>query len=156
MRRKNRLRKHYYAPVTRDVNGVIDLSAVPASGEFLLLNKWFTLIDSEVAETTAEVDFYHMDGQATDVDNKTFSYPFEGQFDEEEVVHAAIAGYQDKTGDGVYVWFRTVSASGKFERVGIATIHDIVIGGGAPSENEKFNFTIRYVGMPERKEVVGG
>ena len=156
MRRKNRLRKHYFAPVTRDVGGAIDLTAVQATGEFKLLNKWFTLIDSDIAETTEDIDFYHMDGQATDVTNKVLSYPFEGQYDEEETEHASIAEYQDKVGDEVYIWFRTVSASGKFERVGVATIHDIVIGGGGPSENEKFNFTIRYVGIPERTAVVGG
>ncbi len=156
MRRRNRLRKHYFAPATQGVGGEVDLTAAPSTEEFQLLNKWFTLIDTEVAETTEDIDFYHMDGQATDVTDKVFSYPFEGQFDEEEVAHAAIAEYQDKVGDDVYIWFRTVSASGKFERVGIATIHDIVIGGGAPSENEKFTFTIRYVGIPERVAVVGG
>lgn len=156
MRRKNRLRKHYFAPVTRATDGSIDMSAKPSDAKFLLLNRWFTLIDSEVAETTEDIDFYHMDGQATDITEKVFSYPFEGQFDEDEPAHAAIAEYQDRIGDEVYIWFRTVSASGKYERVGIATIHDIVIGGGSPSENEKFNFTVRFVGVPERKQVAGG
>lgn len=148
MRRRNRLRKHYVAEYTPDVT--------PTAEDWILLDKWFTTIGHEVSETTDDSDYYHMQGPTTQTTNRSRTYPFEGHYEEENEQHMFIAEKEDALGEGQLVFFKTVSSSGKFERVGVAKLHDVVIGGGAPSDHEPISFSVTYEAVPEKTAVTPG
>ena len=148
-RRRNRGRKHYVAPYT-------DGSPV-AEEEYILLDKWFQTIGHDVNEQTDDSDYYHMDAPTTQTVNRTRSYPFEGHYDEENEQHMFIAGLEDALGEDQLVMFKVVSSSGKKQREGVAKLHDVIIGGGAPSDWEPISFTITYESVPPAEDVpLGG
>ena len=78
----------------------------------------------------------------------------EGFYDPEDPAQALIAGLKYKTGDGRKIWHKVVSADGKKEWVGRATVSAIVAGSGDASAYETFSCTIRFDRIPEEKDVV--
>lgn len=147
-RRRNRGRKHYIAPYVE--------GSTPDEEEYILLDKWFQTIGHDVNEETDDSDYYHMDAPTTQTVNRTRSYPFEGHYDEENEQHMFISDLEDALGEEQLVIFKVVSSSGKFMREGVAKLHDVVIGGGAPSDWEPISFTITYESVPEKKSTVPG
>lgn len=146
-RNKNALRGHFiqaYEPGTE------------TPGELWLeLAKWISAIGDDTQEETEDQAFYDGDGTPeTDVISVAGAYAPEGFYDPEDPAQALIAGMRYKTGDGRKIWHRVVSADGKKEWVGRATVSAIVAGAGDASAYEEFSCNIRFDRIPEEKDVV--
>ena len=63
---------------------------------------------------------------------------------------------EDKLGEGRFCWYKEVSADGKTQKVGVATVSEIEIGDGEASEYESFACKITWNSLPKKTAVVGG
>jgi len=145
-RSKNALRGHFVQAYTpgQEQPGM----------EWLELAKWISNISDDTEEETETTAFYDGDGTPeTDVVSVAGAYSVEGNYDPEDPAQALIASMKYKTGDGRKVWHRIVSADGKKEWVGRATVTDIVAGSGDASEYEEFSCTIRFDRIPEERDL---
>ncbi|MEV9640419.1 hypothetical protein ABZ756_06950 [Mammaliicoccus sciuri] len=89
----------------------------------------------------------------TDVISVAGAYTPEGSYDPEDPAQALIAGKKYKTGNGRKLWHRVVSADGKTEWVGRATVTAIVAGAGDASAYETFSCNIRFDRIPEETDL---
>lgn len=92
----------------------------------------------------------------TSVTSVAGAYSVEGQYDPDDPAQELIAGLKYKTGDGRKVWHRIVSANGKKEWVGRATVTAIVAGAGEASAYEEFSCNIRFDTIPEETDLEAG
>lgn len=140
-RKKNALRGHF-------VQAYVPGEEVGTA--WLELAKWISTIGDDTQETTEETAYYSGDGTPeTEVVSVAGAYTPEGTFDPEDPAQALIAGLKYKTGDGRKIWHRVVSADGKKEWVGRATVTSIVAGAGDASAYETFSCNIRFDSIPE-------
>ncbi|MED2940652.1 phage tail protein [Cytobacillus horneckiae] len=147
-RQKNALRGHFlqeYVPGTE----------TPGE-EWLELAKFISAIGDDTQEGTEEQAFYDGDGTPeTTVTSVAGAYTPEGFYDPEDPAQALIAGLKYKTGDGRKVWHKVVSADGKKEWVGRATVSAIVAGAGDASAYETFSCNIRFDTIPKETDLTG-
>lgn len=149
-RLKNALRGHFIGAVSAD-----DPTKEPTA--WLELAKWISSVGDETDEQTDDTGFYDGDGTPeTTVTGVSGAYSFEGFFDGEDPAQALIAGMKYKIGDDRKVWHKVVNADGKKQYVGIATVSDIVAGGGEATDYEEFSCTITYNQIPKESAVSSG
>ena len=143
-RMKNALRGHFIAPY------VPGEDAPAAEGEtWKELAKWIETVDDDSDEETDDTGFYDGDGTPEKtVVSVAIGYGFEGYYDPEDEAQAMVAAMKLKIGDGRKCWHKVVSADGKKTWVGLATVSDIVAGGGDATEFETFSCTITYNTLP--------
>ncbi|GGB26844.1 putative major tail shaft protein, phage associated [Lentibacillus populi] len=148
MRQKNALRGHFvqaYKPGEKE----------PGT-EWLELAKYISTIGDDTQEETEDMAFYDGDGTLeTDVISVAGAYTPEGFYDSEDPAQALIAGLKYKTGDERKIWHKVVSADGKKEWVGRATVSAIVAGAGDASAYETFSCNIRFDTLPEETDLSG-
>lgn len=148
-RMKNALRGHFLAEYTP--------GETEPGTEWYKLGKWITTIGDDTQETTEEFADYNGDGTPTnDVVSVAGAYTPEGTYDPEDPAQALIASLKYKTGEGRKVWHRVVSADGKKEHVGLATVSAIVVGAGDASAYETFSCNIRFDQIPEENDLTTG
>ncbi|HGM8691602.1 TPA: minor capsid protein [Streptococcus pyogenes] len=83
------------------------------------------------------------------------AYTFEGTYDPEDKAQAHIASLKYKLGDERKVWHLIVSADGKTQWLGVATVTEIIAGSGAAADFEAFGCKITYNSLPkESKEII--
>lgn len=122
--------------------------------EFLELAKWIASVSDDTDEQTDDTGFYDGDGTPeTTVIGVSGSYGFEGSYDPEDKAQALIASMKYKIGDDRKVWHKVVSADGKKQHLGVATVSDIVAGAGDATEYEDFSCTITYNQLPVESEI---
>src|SRR5690625_4728035 len=148
-RSKNALRGHFVAPYDPQAPDT------PPT-ERLELAKWIATIGDDTNEETEDEAFYDGDGTPeTTVVSVAGAYTPEGYYDPEDPAQALIASLKYKTGDGRKIWHRVVSADGKKEWVGRATVTAIVAGAGDASAYETFSCNIRFDQIPEETDLSG-
>ncbi|MEN2467886.1 hypothetical protein [Ornithinibacillus sp. JPR2-1] len=81
------------------------------------------------------------------------AYTPEGHYYSDDPAQALIAGLKYKVGDGRKIWHKVVSADGKKEWVGRATVSAIVAGAGDASAYETFSCNIRFDRIPEETDI---
>lgn len=140
-RNKNALRGHF-------VQAYVPGNETPGD-EWLELAKWITTIGDDTQEESEDQAYYDGDGTPeTEITSVAGAYTPEGTFDPEDAAQALIASLKYKTGVGRKVWHKVVSADGKKEWVGRATVSDIVAGAGDASAYEEFGCNIRFDQLP--------
>lgn len=145
-RNKNALRGHF-------VQEYIPGQEEPGT-EWLELAKWISAINDDTQEETEDTAFYDGDGTPeTTVTSVAGAYSVEGQYDPEDPAMALIASLKYKTGDGRKAWHKIVSADGKKEWVGRATVTGIVDGSGEASTYEAFACNIRFDTLPKETDL---
>lgn len=145
-RNKNALRGHFvqaYVPGTETPTEL-----------WLELAKFISSIGDDTQEQTEDEAYYDGDGTPeTTVTSVAGAYTPEGSYDPEDPAQALIAGLKYKTGDGRKIWHKVVSADGKKEWVGRATVTSIVAGAGDASSFEEFSCNIRFDAIPTEKDL---
>ena len=125
--------------------------------EWLELAKWISNIPDATEEETEDNAYYDGDGTPeTDVTSVAGGYSPEGTYDPEDPAQALIASLKYKTGEGRKIWHRVVSADGKKEWVGKATVTDFIAGAGEAGSFEEFSCTIRFDRIPEENDLTSG
>jgi hypothetical protein len=145
-RNKNALRGHF-------VQAYEPGQSEPGT-EWLELAKWITTIGDDTQEETEDIAYYDGDGTPeNEITSVAGAYTPEGTYDPEDPAQALIAGLKYKTGEGRKIWHRVVSADGKLEWVGRATVSSIVAGAGDASEYEAFSCNIRFDTLPKETDL---
>lgn len=122
--------------------------------EWLELAKYISTIGDDTQEETEDTAFYDGDGTPeTDVTSVAGAYTPEGFYDPEDPAQALIASKKYKVGDGRKIWHKVVSADGKKEWVGRATVTNIVAGAGDASAYETFSCNIRFDSLPKETDL---
>ncbi|WP_062052350.1 phage tail tube protein [Bacillus sp. JCM 19034] len=124
--------------------------------EWLELAKYISSIGDDTQEETENTAFYDGDGTPeTDVTSVAGAYTPEGFYDPDDPAQALIASLKYKTGEGRKIWHKVVSANGKKEWVGRATVSSIVAGAGDASAYETFSCNIRFDTIPNETDLSG-
>jgi hypothetical protein len=148
-RLKNALRGHF-------IGAFDSMTPTAPPTEWLEVAKWISTVGDETEEQTDDTGFYDGDGTPeTSVTGVAGAYSFEGFYDAEDPAQAMIAGMKYKIGDDRKVWHKIVSADGKKQWVGPATVSDIIAGAGDATEFEDFSCTITYNQLPKESPVSG-
>lgn len=148
---KNAKRKHFIGEWSAD-----SAATEPTGDAWKWLADGVTTAEVENDEETDDVAYYNGDGtKKTVVTSVKKGYSFEGDYIREDAAQALIASKELKTGDDRNLWFKVVEADGKTQKVGVATVSDIKIGGGEASEYEAFEATISWNSAPKESAVVG-
>lgn len=148
---KNAKRKHFVADWPAD-----NATTEPTGDAWKWLADGVTTAEVENDEETDDIAYYNGDGtKKTVVTSVKKGYSFEGDYIREDAAQALIASKELKTGDDRTLWFKVVEADGKIQKVGVATVSDIKIGGGEASEYEAFECTISWNSAPKESAVVG-
>lgn len=139
-RNQNIKRQHFIAPFS---------ATAPRESEYLRLAQYITNIAPNNEEEAESEAYYHGDGTPeTTVTSVSKGYDVEGYYDPTDAAQALIAGLELKTLDNRKIWHKVISADGETIFEGIATLTDIVCGGGEASEFEEFSCTIKYDRIP--------
>lgn len=140
-KQKNALRGHF---VQEYIPGVSE----PGT-EWLELAHQISTIGDDTQEATEDVAYYDGDGTPeTTVTSVAGAYTPEGFYDPSDPAQELIAGLKYKVGEGRKIWHRVVSADGRKEHVGRATVTAIVAGAGDASAYETFSCNIRFDRIP--------
>lgn len=140
---KNALRGHFIQDYERG-------ESEPSTENWLELAEWITDISDDTNEETEDIAYYSGDGTPeTEVTSVALGYTVEGTYDSENPAMALIASKRFKLGEGRKVWHRVVTADGKEEYVGRATVSAPVAGSGNASDYEAFSCTIRFDQLPK-------
>lgn len=146
-RLKNALRAHFIAPVTTT-------GSEPAEEDYLELAKWISGVTDDTDEETDDTGFYDGDGtKETTVTGVSGAYTFEGFYDSEDPAQALVASKKYKIGDDRKVWHKVISADGKKQWTGIATLSDIKAGDGDATDYEAFGCKVTYNQLPVEKTI---
>ncbi|MGN7311455.1 phage tail tube protein [Alkalicoccobacillus gibsonii] len=147
-RAKNALRGHFI----QEYDGE---ESAPSSS-WLELARYISSIGDDSQEETETTAYYDGDGTPeTDVISIAGAYTPTGYFDPEDPAQALIASLKYKVGEGRKIWHRVVSADGKKEWVGRATVSAIVAGAGDAQSYEEFSCNIRFDTIPEESTLPG-
>ncbi|HFU5537968.1 TPA: phage tail protein, partial [Streptococcus pyogenes] len=124
--------------------------------KLLELARWIKDISDDTDEKTEDEAYYDGDGtEETTVVGVKGAYTFEGTYDPEDKAQAHIASLKYKLGDERKVWHLIVSADGKTQWLGVATVTEIIAGSGAAADFEAFGCKITYNSLPkESKEII--
>ena len=145
-RNKNALREHYVAS--------IPATGLPAEGDYKLLAQWISDISDETDENVESTAFYDGDGTPTsDVTSVAMAWSFEGFYDSANEAQALIQAMKLLTGDGRKIYHKIIESDGTKQYEGVATVTDIVTGGGAAEDYEEFSCTITYDKIPTYGDV---
>lgn len=145
-RNKNALRGHFIQPYTPGQN--------EPGEEWLELAKYISSIGDDTQEESEDEAFYDSDGTPeTTVTSVAGAYTPEGYYDPEDEAQGLIASLKYKIGDGRKIWHKVVSADGKKEWVGRATVSAIVAGSGDASAYETFSCNIRFDRIPKENDI---
>lgn len=145
-RSKNALRGHF---VQKYVPG-----EEPLEDSWLELARYISTIGDDTQEETEDTAYYDGDGTLeTEIISVAGAYTPEGTYDPEDPAQALIASLKYKTGDGRKIWHKVVSADGKKEWVGRATVSAIVAGAGDASAYETFSCNIRFDTLPKETDL---
>lgn len=146
-RLKNALRGHFIAELKAD-------DAEPTDENYLELAKWISGVTDDTDEETDDTGFYDGDGtKETTVTGVSGAYTFEGFYDQEDAAQALVASKKYKIGDDRKVWHKIVSADGKTQWTGIATLSEIKAGDGDATDYEAFGCKLTYNQLPVEKAV---
>lgn len=146
-RLKNALRAHFIAPVTKT-------GPEPAEEDYLELAKWISEVTDDTDEETDDTGFYDGDGtKETTVTGVSGAYSFSGFYDAEDPAQALVATKKYKIGDDRKVWHKIISADGKKQWTGIATLSDIKAGDGNATDYEAFGCKVTYNQLPVEKVI---
>lgn len=146
-RLKNALRGHFIAELKAD-------GAEPTDENYLELAKWISGVTDDTDEETDDTGFYDGDGtKETTVTGVSGAYTFEGFYDQEDAAQALVASKKYKIGDDRKVWHKIVSADGKTQWTGIATLSEIKAGDGDATDYEAFGCKLTYNQLPVEKAV---
>lgn len=146
-RLKNALRGHFIAPVPTT-------GAEPADGDYLELAKWISGVTDDTDEETDDTGFYDGDGtKETTVTGVSGAYTFEGFYDSEDPAQALVASKKYKIGDDRKLWHKIVSADGKKQWTGLATVSDIKAGDGDATDYEAFGCKLTFNQLPKEKAI---
>lgn len=116
----------------------------------LELAHYISEVNPENDENVDAVAYYDGDGTEEDeVTSVKLGYSFVGTFDKEDPAMAFIEGLQLQIGAGRKVKFKQVYADGTILE-GPATVSNIVTKGGAASDFEPFECTIRWDRIPTK------
>ena len=149
---KNALRKHYVAPWSKETP-----DTEPQNGAWLWLAKDITESAPENDEEVDESADFTGDGTPiSTVTSVKRGRSFTGWRNPEDAAQNFIADMEDKLGEGRFCWYKEVSADGKTQKVGVATVSEIEIGDGEASEYESFACKITWNSLPKKTAVVGG
>lgn len=149
-RMKNALRGHF-------IQAYEPSQVEPATEDWLELAEYITDITDDTNEETEDIAYYSGDGTPeTEVTSVAMGYNVEGTYDSDNAAQAHIASLRFKLGQGRKVWHRVVTADGKEEYVGRATVSNIVAGSGNAAEYEAFSCTIRFDQLPKVTKLDGG
>ena len=141
-RAKNALRKHYVAAIPQ--------SGTPTEGDYKHLATWISNISDDTDENVETTAYYDGDGTPTsDVTSVAIAWSFEGLYDPEDAAQALIHDMKLETGEGRKVYHKIIESDGKNQFEGIATVTNIVAGGGEASDFEEFSCTITYDKIPD-------
>lgn len=147
-RLKNALRGHFVQEYTSGQD--------EPGEEWLELAKYISSIGDDTQEETEDQAFYDGDGTPeSDIISVAGAYSVEGFYDSEDPAQALIESLKYKTGVGRKIWHRVVSADGKKEWVGRATVSAIVAGAGDASAYETFSCNIRFDTLPKETDLSG-
>lgn len=151
MRQKNALRGHFIAPYVKG-----EEKTEVTKEKLLELARWIKDISDDTDEKTEDEAYYDGDGtEETTVVGVKGAYTFEGTYDPEDKAQAHIASLKYKLGDERKVWHLIVSADGKTQWLGGATVTEIIAGSGAAADFEAFGCKITYNSLPkESKEII--
>ena len=145
-RNKNALRQHYVAEVPS--------TGLPDEGDYKLLAQWISDISDETDENVESTAFYDGDGTPTsDVTSVAMAWSFEGFYDSANEAQALIHAMKLLTGDGRKIYHKIIESDGTKQYEGVATVTDIVTGGGAAEDYEEFSCTITYDKIPTYEDV---
>ncbi|PQD37769.1 phage tail tube protein [Enterococcus durans] len=148
MRLKNALQSYFIQPITTD-----NANAATEDG-WLELAKWISNVDDNSNEESETTGYYDGNGEGeTDVTYHQLGYSFTGLYDEEDPAMAAIENMIGKSGDARKVWFKVISASGKKQRVGKATVTEPVAQVGDATAYGDFSCGIAFDSTPESTAV---
>ena len=143
-RNQNVNRKHFIAPYS---------AVKPKEEGYLRLAQYITNITPNNNEETESEAFYHGDGTPeTIVISISKGYDVAGYYDPSDAAQALIASLELKTLEDRKIWHKVVSADGSTTFEGIATLTEIVCGGGDASAFEEFSCTITYDHIPTVSE----
>lgn len=146
-RLKNALRGHFIAPVPTT-------GAEPADSDYLELAKWISGVTDDTDEETDDTGFYDGDGtKETTVTGVSGAYTFEGFYDSEDPAQALVASKKYKIGDDRKLWHKIVSADGKKQWTGLATVSDIKAGDGDATDYEAFGCKLTFNQLPKEKAI---
>ncbi|MDT2919435.1 phage tail protein [Lactococcus lactis] len=146
-RLKNALRGHFIAPVPTT-------GAEPEDGGYLELAKWISGVTDDTDEETDDTGFYDGDGtKETTVTGVSGAYTFEGFYDSEDPAQALVASKKYKIGDDRKLWHKIVSADGKKQWTGLATVSDIKAGDGDATDYEAFGCKLTFNQLPKEKAI---
>ena len=123
---------------------------------YLELAKWIATVGDDTDEETDDTGYYDGDGtKETTVIGVSGKYTFEGTYDSTDLAQKSIADKKYKTGDDRKVWHKVVSADGKTQWVGVATVTGIEAGSGDATAYEEFGCEITYNQIPKESVVSG-
>lgn len=143
-RSKNALRGHFIAPFNPQ-----QATTKPAKENYKELAKWIETVDDAADEQVEETAFYDGDGTAeTDVIGVKGGHEFSGMYDPEDDAQKMISAMRFKVGAERKVWYKEVSADGKKQWEGVATVTEIVAGSGEASDYEEFKCKILWNSLP--------
>ncbi|MDT2934109.1 phage tail protein [Lactococcus lactis] len=146
-RLKNALRGHFIAPVSTT-------GAEPADSDYLELAKWISGVTDDTDEETDDTGFYDGDGtKETTVTGVSGAYTFDGFYDSEDPAQALVASKKYKIGDDRKLWHKIVSADGKKQWTGLATVSDIKAGDGDATDYEAFGCKLTFNQLPKEKAI---
>ncbi|MDT2860945.1 phage tail tube protein [Lactococcus lactis] len=146
-RLKNALRGHFIAPVPTT-------GAEPADSDYLELAKWISGVTDDTNEETDDTGFYDGDGtKETTVTGVSGAYTFDGFYDSEDPAQALVAAKKYKIGDDRKLWHKIVSADGKKQWTGLATVSDIKAGDGDATDYEAFGCKLTFNQLPKEKAI---
>lgn len=124
--------------------------------EWLELAEGIVTIGDDTQEETEDTAYYDGDGTPeAEVISVAGAYTPEGHYYPDNPAQALIASLKYKTGDGRKLWHKVVSADGKKEWVGRATVSAIVAGAGDASAYEEFSCNIRFDQIPVETDLSG-
>ncbi|AII38935.1 major tail shaft protein [Enterococcus lactis] len=148
MRRKNALQSYFIQLITTTN------ADTPSEDGWLELAKWISNVDDNSNEESETTGYYDGNGEGeTDVTSHQLGYSFTGLYDEDDAAMAAIEGMIGKSGDARKVWFKVVSASGKKQRIGKATVTEPVAQVGDATAYGDFSCGIAFDSTPEGEDV---
>ena len=116
-----------------------------AGEEWLELARYIETVDDASNEESDAIGFYDGDGNPSDeVTSHQLGYEFSGYFDADDDAMALVEGMIGTAGIERKVWLKVVSADGKRERIGKATVKEPVAQVGDANEYGDFSCTITY------------
>lgn len=124
---------------------------------WLPLARYIETAEPDSDETVEDEGFYDGDGTPErNVHSVAMGYSFTGYKDATNPAQALIIDMEFETGLARKVWFRRISSDGKVQHTGLATVSEIINGGGDATSYEEFECNIRWDQKPLKEKLEPG